>query len=306
MVDELVKDLDIGIATLIGRNSELTRKTRPTMDQLIKNSEKFAGLVKSFELQIRKLQDAIQINSIRHLEIAELLKNEKPKLTMKDGLFWADQVSESESIEIQSEEVPRVYSPKYTDTPVRATFKSPESDKKKQTETPDIKMQKITEYKGVKLNMSVPKIGKLSAIPNAFYWFAGDKRNPEGIYVRFGNSIILVPFPDVIDPYDPAASKNGTVKCRSGSAERCYTTKSGGVCPYAHVGDRYKKIGSNYRSEIARLGNHKFLEEDSQNAKYSDITHILMNSLSDALFCNLWFEKNISRLTVIHELEICG
>jgi len=297
-MEEIFEDLKAKIGVILERNDNLYKfNTLSTSEQLKKNSEMFGKCISLLNEQVQKITDSINKNSIRHLEIMEKLKTEKPKLTKSDGLFWTELTDEGDAHEEQYQKITIESSKK-----PEAKTEKPKSKKigKSATKTT------ITEYKGANIELRLSKVTKLTEIPESMYLYDGDKKNKPGIYTRIGNSIILVPFPDVIDPNDPEASKNCTVKCRSETRERCQSKKFGSNCPYAHVGEQFRKIGSNYRSEVPRLGKHSFIREDCENAKYSDIKHILMNSLSDILFCNLWFEKNISELTVIQELEICS
>lgn len=298
MMEEVFEELKVKIGVILERNDNLYKfNTLLTAEQLRKNSEMFEKCISLLNEQVQKITNSINKNSIRHLEIMEKLKTEKPKLTKSDGLFWTELTEEGDVHEEQYQKI-TLGTPKKPEAKV-------EKPKSKKTGKSALKMS-ITEYKGAKIELKLLKVSKLAEIPESMYWYDGDKKNKPGIYIRIGNSIILVPFPDVIDPSDPEASKNCTVKCRSETRERCQSKKFGLNCPYAHVGEQFRKIGSNYRSEVPRLGKHSFIREDSETAKYSDIKHILMNSLSDILFCNLWFEKNVPELTVIQELEICA
>ena len=170
------------------------------------------------------------------------------------------------------------------------------------TQTPIIYKTLSNIYgKNLGFNWKVPIINKLSDMPSALYWYAGDLTNPAGIYICVTKGFyIQVPFPNVIDSTQNF-NRTGSVKCKYNNIKECCDARTNLAskynstvrdCNFAHKGDKYIKLGTSFRSpHKPRFGNHNFLNDDMDSIPDDDIKTILMYALSDVLLSSMWFQK---------------
>ena len=180
-----------------------------------------------------------------------------------------------------------------------------------------LKFKDLTEIDNVKIHrLRVPVVSRLDMIPSCMHWYNGDKHVPKGLYLSpYPNMYIRVPFMNVIDGTKDF-NRIGSVKCKNGSKETCRTHRKHLAekfnsqfreCTYAHVGDKYRKIGMNYRSPgMPSFGNFRSLLTDTEKISYKDIKIMMMYALSDLLLCSMWCSANkIKNPVVFHDIEVC-
>lgn len=164
-------------------------------------------------------------------------------------------------------------------------------------------------------NCKIPIINKLNEMPSALYWYDGDQQNPKGVYTCLSRKFyVQVPFPNVIDGTKDF-NRTCSIKCKYNTNEECLIVRSDLAkkyestireCKFAHVGDKYIKIGTTFRCpNIPRFGNHAFLKDDIENLPDCDIKMLLMYSLSDILLSSLWFQKQKNTNIVFTNIDTC-
>jgi hypothetical protein len=162
---------------------------------------------------------------------------------------------------------------------------------------------------------SIPIINKLNEMPSAMYWYEGDKKNPQGVYTCLSRKFYTqVPLPNVIDGTKDF-NRTRSIKCKYNTLAECMVVSqdlaskySSDVreCKFAHLGDKYFKIGSAFRCpNMPRFGNHAFLESDLENLPDYDIKMMLMYSLSDMLLGSLWFQKQNNNNMILTNIDTC-
>jgi hypothetical protein len=196
---------------------------------------------------------------------------------------------------------------------------STEAIEKKLSAPPEkIPWKKIDTLDNIKLpkEISLRVVSRLDNLPPALGWFSGDKTHREGIYIRLPeNMFVRIPFPNVIDGTQNY-TRNKTIKCKYETEDQClenrkflaerYTTNVRD-CLFAHKGDVYSKVGTNFRCPSnPRFGCHAHLKDDIETLKADDIKPVLMYALSDVLNCFLWsdFHHADDRI-IFSEVEIC-
>lgn len=193
-----------------------------------------------------------------------------------------------------------------------------EKDLKKSGDPSKEKYKKLTVLDGVELpkEIKVKMVSRLESLPTAFGWYNGDKKHREGIYIRLPkNMFVRVPFPNVIDG-TKNYNRSKTIRCKHVTEQQCYDNRkfmadqhgtSVRDCFFAHKGDTYSKVGTNFRCPaIPRIGNHRYLTLDLNDAKSDDIKPLLMNSLSDLLVCYLWNnQQHADDKMIMSDVEIC-
>lgn len=165
--------------------------------------------------------------------------------------------------------------------------------------------QKLKMYKSIELvpnfTISVPIIQDLNLIEPAFVWYCGDSKNKEGIYMSLDKMIIQVPFPDLIAKNSPnfkyhsMPCKNNTYGECNRKLEEIARIKGTSIrqCTYTHIGEKYCKIGSDFRAPgLPQFGSHDTLAQDIKDIQLFDIKNILMTASSDLLLIKLWHEKH--------------
>lgn len=180
-----------------------------------------------------------------------------------------------------------------------------------------VKTHTIDKIQGVKIpKINVPSVQNLNSIKSCIFWYKGDSYNSSGLYLSpFPKLYIRIPFMDVMDG-SRDCNKTGTIKCKYEHKISCTRNKKNiseryGVqmkkCTYAHIGDLYKKIGTNYRSPgMPTFGNFKTLCSDLKIIPTRNIKTMLMYAVSDIFLCHLWAAaNNIKDPLIFHDIEIC-
>lgn len=178
---------------------------------------------------------------------------------------------------------------------------------------------------GAKCSFTIPVVEKLEELKPALAWFAGDSSNKEGIYMAIApNLFVQVPFPNVKDitratiTQSATNIKKGSIKCRYETIEKCEkirknTCQQRGIeyhdCDYAHIGDKYVKIGYGFRCpNVPSFGTHASLNSDMRRITDRDIKIILMYALSDVLLSSMWWQSigdNGGPKTVLNDIDVC-
>lgn len=160
-----------------------------------------------------------------------------------------------------------------------------------------------------------PIVSKINDIPPALYWFRGDAENSEGVYIKLSEGFCLqVPFPNVIDSTQNT-DRTGSIKCKYKNITDCFEVRNNlskkyntnvRECNFAHSGDRYNKMGTNFRSpSIPRFGNHNHLKQDLVDTPVDDIKTVLMYALSDILLSSVWFQQQNLNDVILTDIDIC-
>jgi hypothetical protein len=149
-----------------------------------------------------------------------------------------------------------------------------------------------------KFTIDLPIIDELNQMKSAFYWYTGDKKNKEGIYMALmAGFYIQVPFPDLISK-NSKNFKHKSIPCKYKTYLQCrekqteyskiYNTELR-QCNFVHTGENFIKIGSDFRCpNLPSFGSHETLAEDMTTVTLPDIKNILMNASSDLLLILLW------------------
>lgn len=183
-------------------------------------------------------------------------------------------------------------------------------------EKENLAFKNVTEVDGVPIDkVKIPTIARLNMIPPSIYWYAGDKDNPAGLYMAVcPNLVVRITLPEHVDGMQDY-SRVRSIKCKHGTNAACLANRktlaarygsSIRKCTYAHIGDKYRKIGMNHRAQVMpQLGCHESLKHDITHASQMDIRKILMYSLSDVLICSLWGAQAIENHTVFNDVDVC-
>jgi len=198
-------------------------------------------------------------------------------------------------------------------------FKEPLVEEKHSTKKHPVKrkIKEITEIYSIKTpKISVPIAANLNNIGSCIFWYNGDSTNPKGLYMSPCPKLyVKIPFMNVVDGTKDY-NRVGSIKCKYGTKKLCNNNKryisekfnaSIRECTYAHIGDRYKKIGMNYRSPgMPAFGRTDTLSADAKTISYKDIKIIMMYAVSDILLCHMWAAANdIKTEVVFSDVDIC-
>ena len=155
-------------------------------------------------------------------------------------------------------------------------------------------------------------------MPNTFYWYNGDKKNPPGVYACLSPGFcVRVPFPDIIDATN-SYNRTGSIRCKHDTQHECLKIRRDLAsrynsdvreCTFAHKNDKYIKIGTLFRCpNMPHFGTHRTLSKDLDSILDEDIKTMLMYSLSDMLLSSLWYQKkHPSKKTslVLTDIDVC-
>lgn len=179
------------------------------------------------------------------------------------------------------------------------------------------KYKEINEIYKIKTpRIQVPIASKLSHISSCIFWYNGDTSHPKGLYMSpFPKLYVKIPFINVADGTKDH-NRTGSIKCKYEHKNICINKKKYlsnkfdypmRPCMYAHIGDRYTKIGSQYRSpNMPSFGNTDTLITDMKNISLKNIKIILMYAVSDILLCHMWASTNNIRTQVVFaNVDIC-
>jgi hypothetical protein len=181
-----------------------------------------------------------------------------------------------------------------------------------------------------------PIVEKIEDIPASIYWYKGDEKNGEGLYVCLSKKLdniattstekeikdcyIQIPFPDLADSTKVSQSINNkirSIKCKHDTLPNCEQYRKNIAksynsevrkCTYAHVGEKYIRIGTSFRCPFRpSFGAYESLPTDMKHISETDIKVVLMNALHDILLSNIWSQqtKKISS-SVITNLDVCS
>lgn len=198
-------------------------------------------------------------------------------------------------------------------------FKEHPVEEKHAAKKPPVKrkIKEIDEIYSIKTpKISVPIATRLNNIGSCIFWYNGDSTNPKGLYMSPCPKLyVKIPFMNVVDGTKDY-NRVGSIKCKHGTKKLCNNNKryisekfnaSIRECTYAHIGDRYKKIGMNYRSPgMPAFGRTDTLVSDAKTISYKDIKIIIMYAVSDILLCHMWAAaNNIKTEVVFSDVDIC-
>jgi len=289
-------------------NDDYLCKLKATMVYLTEMNKKLMNIIDLSEILLNGCKDRIS-EVKKELYLGEKYKNHinKDILIFKEinnGMKWGD-ISD---IEDKKEKIIND-----VDFFINNKISSTEYTKKDQM------YKTLNKIYNVKLdfNFKLPIIAEITDIPPSLYWYNGDAKYSEGIYMTLNDGVFIkVPFPDTID-YLNSHTKKNTIKCKNKTHEECkmfrdsinkyntYVPK----CNYLHIGDKFLKINNMVRcSSNSHFGKHSYLNKDLANMAYSDIQSIILYSISDILLNSLWIQKqkkigNIKN-TIIDDIEI--
>lgn len=159
---------------------------------------------------------------------------------------------------------------------------------------------KTVNFSGIDTEFSVTN--SLKNINDMFNWYDGDHIIKKGLYVSVCEEFsVQVPFPDVISKASPKF-KHKSVPCKYKDLNNCISRQNdlskkygteNRTCNYVHAGERFIKIGSDFRCpNLPSFGAHDTLKDDIANITFPDIKWILMNAVSDILLIRLWYESH--------------
>jgi hypothetical protein len=166
-------------------------------------------------------------------------------------------------------------------------------------------------------SLYLPIINKLNIIPHSMYWYNGDNTYPAGVYIKIINKYIKIPLMNVTNliHYNDLNNKERvkenrkqSIKCPYSNLQDCGVNKQSTNCMYAHTGDKYLRVGTQFRCpSVPGFGNYKSLSCDLNKINSNDINIILMNALNDILLSAMWFQKKMpSSDNIITDIEICN
>jgi hypothetical protein len=169
--------------------------------------------------------------------------------------------------------------------------------------------------KDIGFNCKIPIINKLNEIPSAFYWYAGDKNNPKGIYICISRKFyVQIPFPNIIDGTRDF-NRKCSIKCKYESKEECLKLRtelanrynsSIRECNFAHKGEKYVRVGTTFRCPtMPHFGRHSSLKNDLENLPDYDIKMMLLNALSDIFISKLWFQRQKNDNLILNNIDTC-
>lgn len=162
--------------------------------------------------------------------------------------------------------------------------------------------------------LRIPVVDSLKDVKQPFYWYSGDAKNREGVYIALTDTLCCrINLPNVI-PSNSIDFKYKSNTCRYGSAERCRVRRhelskihnsNMRDCNFTHYGERFNKLGTMYRCpNVESFGNHKTLNSDMTDVSINDIKHLLMNCLSDALLASIWAQNHYKSKDVMDDLDL--
>jgi hypothetical protein len=164
----------------------------------------------------------------------------------------------------------------------------------------NISLNKIDDCSIEPNSISIPVIKHIKDLPQAFYWYEGDKTHKQGIYICLSPGFhIRIPFPSVVMKDDENYKRN-SVPCKYETREACNEHKKRNSelyhsevrnCMFVHKKEQFSKLSSIYKCSIESFGNHSTLSSDLNYIKLSDIKRILMYALSDSLLTTIWFQN---------------
>jgi hypothetical protein len=165
-------------------------------------------------------------------------------------------------------------------------------------------------------SLYLPIICKLNIIPHSMYWYNGDNTYPAGVYIKIINKYIRIPlmnvtnlihYNDLNNRERVKENRRQSIKCPYSNLQECVVNKQSTNCMYAHTGDKYVRVGTQFRCpSVPGFGNYKSLSFDLNKINSNDINIILMNALNDILLSAMWFQKEIpSSNNIITDIEIC-
>lgn len=166
----------------------------------------------------------------------------------------------------------------------------------------------VVNIKELNYPVKMTTINHIQNIPEAFYYYKGDKENPEGVYIRLlNNNIARIPFPSIIDAKKDFERKN-TIKCKYGTIEECTNNKNRFLknkeCNFAHVGDKITKICYPSRcNTIPNIGNPETFYSDIKKINYIDSKNLLLYGLNDVIISSLWLNHNMIHGKIMNNLE---
>ena len=168
--------------------------------------------------------------------------------------------------------------------------------------------------KPIGFECKIPIINNLNEMQPSMYWFNGSDVNPPGIYTCLTKGFFIqVPFPNVIDSTQDY-NRTGSIKCKYNTIKDCLDVRKELAakfnsdlrdCKFAHKGDKFVKIGTQFRCQKPRFGNHNYLKDDIASAQETDIKSILMYALSDVLLSSLWFQKQGDANKILINIDTC-
>lgn len=179
-------------------------------------------------------------------------------------------------------------------------------------------VKELNNINGVSVGtLKLPIINKIEDIPPAIYWFNGDKKYKEGMYISLDKDCYIeIPFPNTIDGTKNSI-RTSSIKCKYGTIDNCLNVRELYAqryrsevrkCNFAHKGDNYVKIGTIFRCpNIPGFGNYEAFSDDLKNITMDDIRILWMYSISDILLTKIWWQNNTSdkNIKVINDLDIC-
>jgi hypothetical protein len=163
--------------------------------------------------------------------------------------------------------------------------------------------KQVTAVCGVRIpSIQLPVAAALDSIPQAMYWYGGNRRHEAGVYMRVApNLVVKVPFPNTFDSAGEL-SRIGSIRCKYSDLVTCANMRqaiadkyrsTARKCTFAHTGMRYRKVGMNHRAQgMPWFGNHETFCNDVGSVALEDVKTILMYSMSDLLLCRVWGEHN--------------
>lgn len=164
------------------------------------------------------------------------------------------------------------------------------------------------------IRIDVDEIDDPKKIPEVFYYYRGDKSNPEGVYTKIFNTVMKVPFPNIINGVQDH-NREKTLRCKYIHKEKCLQKRQnlaktfGGPireCKFAHSGDTFNKVGLHYRCpEIPDFGNHKNLTRDIHLVDDDSLDRLAFNAVSDMFLLYITYKYNKIPLQFKNKLDIC-
>lgn len=289
-------------------NEDYLQKLEALKGVLTDYSKVIIKLNEECELKIVETKQAIEddgdfeLDSSSH-QTEECISN-KPKLN------WADMVSTSDKMHAIS-----AAKKKEVEAAVRTATKESLNEYKELRAIEGVNIGKCT----------LPVIRSLDEIKPALFWYNGDNKHIEGIYTSIApNLIIQVPFPNVKDVTRATITQNatnikkGSIKCRYETAEKCEKIRKSVCqqrnveyrdCDYAHIGDKYVKIGSGFRCPVVpSFGAHSSLTSDLKRVTDRDVKVVLMYALSDVLLSSIWWQNigDSGQKIVLNDIDVCS
>lgn len=163
---------------------------------------------------------------------------------------------------------------------------------------------RIKSLYGVLVPPTTFPISPCSRIPESIH-LAGENEKYYP-FIRVGNIIVQVPFPDVIDASVDRA-RNMSIKCRYGSRDKCVRSRPYRTeCNYAHTGERYTKVRFSCQSpNMPWFGQHHSLFSDMNKLTIEDIKIILFYATSDLLLVKIWSDMHLPKPITVFGCDKC-